>query len=114
MNQAPAGAPLGTIRNPIMVFLVGNFCFLYALLQLRAIEGELNRFLGKGQDGSILWFLFPLVPLLGMGKLIGEARQRAGTASQGDGSLFMYLILGTFFIPKDANEIWEKLGVKPG
>ncbi len=110
---AMSGGAVGQIRNPVMVFLIGYICVFYGLLQMRAIEGELNRFLGKGQDGSIMWFLFPLLPLLGMGKLIGEARAKAGTATQGDGSFIMYWLVGFYFITKDANEIWEKLGAKP-
>jgi hypothetical protein len=109
-----AGGPIGQVRNPIMVMLVGYICFLYGLMQMRAIDGELNKFLGRNQDGSILWFLFPLLPLLSMPKLMAEARAKAGTATQGNGSLIMYLLFGYFFITKDANEVWEKLGAKPG
>jgi hypothetical protein len=88
-------------------------CPFWGIFQLYKLEGELNRYLGKGDGGSILWFLFGLIPLLGMPKLIGEARAKAGTATQGDGSLIMYLLLGIYAIPKDANEVWEKLGVQP-
>lgn len=109
-----SGGPPGAIRNPVMVAAISYMCcFLYGLHQLKEIEGELNRYLGKGQGGSITWYLFALLPLLSMPKLIGEARAKAGTPTQGDGSLIMYLLLGIYMIPKDANEIWEQLGVKP-
>jgi len=109
-----SGGPPGAIRNPVMVAAISYMCcFLYGLHQLKEIEGELNRYLGKGQGGSIMWYLFALLPLLSMPKLIGEARAKAGTPTQGDGSLIMYLLLGIYMIPKDANEIWEQLGVKP-
>lgn len=107
-----SGGPLGTIRNPIMVFLISNICCFYGLMQGKAIEAELKAYLGKPDGGSIMWFLFPLIPLLSMPALIGEARAKAGTPTQGNGSLFMYWLLGLYFIPKDANEIWEHLGVK--
>lgn len=110
---APAG-PVGQIRNPVTLFLISCICFLYGLSQMRTMEGELNRFLGRNQDGSILWFLFPLIPILSMPKLIGEARAKAGTTTQGNGSLIMYLLLGYYFLTKDVNEIWERLGAKPG
>jgi hypothetical protein len=108
-----AGGPPGEIRNPVMVAAISYMCCpFYGIFQLYKLEGELNRFLGKGDSGSVMWFLFTLLPLLSMPKLIGEARAKAGTATQGDGSLIMYLLLGIYAIPKDANEIWEKLGVK--
>ena len=50
--------------------------------------------------------------IAGMGELIGAARAKAGTATQGNGSFIMYWLLGMYFIPKDANEVWERLGVK--
>lgn len=108
------GEPLGVIRNPVLVALISYLCCpWYGIYQLYQIEGELNRYLGKSQGASILWFLFALIPLLSMPKLIGEARAKAGTATQGDGGLLGYLFLGFFLIPKDANEIWERLGVQP-
>lgn len=109
---APGGGAPGQIRNPIMVFLIGYICCFYAMFQLKEIEGELRRYTGKGDSGSILWFIFPLIPLLGMGELVGAARAKAGTATQGNGSFIMYWLLGMYFIPKDANEVWERLGVQ--
>ena len=107
-----AGAP-GTFRNPTTMLLYNFCCAPYGIYQLYQLEGELKRYLGRAEGPSILWFLFTLIPLLGMPKLIGEARAKAGTATQGDGSLIMYLLLGMYMIPKDANEVWEKLGVLP-
>ncbi len=107
-----SGGPPGTIRNPVMVFLISYICCFYGMMQLRAIEGELKAYLGKGNEGSIMWFIFPLIPLLSMPALIGEARQKSGCPTQGNGSLIMYWLLGLYFVPKDANEIWETLGVK--
>ena len=108
------GGPPGTIRSEVMIAAISYMCCaFYGLHQLKEIEGELNRYLGKSEGGSILWYLFALVPLLSMPKLIGEARAKAGTPTQGEGSLIMYLLLGIYMIPKDANEIWKQLGVQP-
>ena len=110
-----AGGPPGEIRNATMIAVITYVCACapYGIWQLYQVEGDLKRYLGKSDGPSILWFLFTLIPLLSMPKLIGEARAKAGTSTQGDGSLIMYLILGVYQIPKDANEIWEKCGVQP-
>ena len=129
MMQAPGGAPMmggggggammgggppGTIRNPVMVLLISYFCcFYYGLFQCMKAEEELNKFTGKNQGGSILWLLFPLIPALSMPKLIGEARQKAGGPTQGDGSLIMYILIAPYALIKDANDIWQAMGVKP-
>ena len=108
------GGPPGTLRNPTMVLLVTYFCCVYyGLFQCMKVEEELNKFTGKGSGGSILWLLFPLIPALAMPKLIGEARQKAGTQTQGDGSLIMYILIAPYALLKDANEVWEAQGVKP-
>jgi hypothetical protein len=113
-NTGLAAGPVGAIRNPIMVFLVaGVTCGFFGLYSLYSIEGELNAFLGNGKKASILWFLFPLLPLLGMPKLIAEARAKAGTPVQGEGNLILYLLLGVYMIPNDANQIWQHLGARP-
>ncbi len=108
---APVG-PVGTIRNPIVVFLLTGVCFLIGLAQMRALEDELNAFVGNGKKASILWFLFPLIPVLGMPKLIAEARAKAGTPVQGEGNLILYIFLGPYMIPNDANQIWQHLGAR--
>jgi hypothetical protein len=109
-----AGGPPGTIRNAVMIAAISYLCCpFYGVWQLYQIEGELKAYLGKGGGPSVLWFIFGLIPLLSMPKLVGEARARAGTSTQGDGNLIMYLLLGIFIIPNDVNEIWTKLGVQP-
>ena len=108
-----ASGPPGEIRNPVVLAAVSYMCCpFWGIFQLYKLEGELNRYLGKSEGPSILWFLFALIPLLSMPKLMAEARAKAGTATQGEGSLIMYLLLGIYQIPKDANEVWEKLGVR--
>ena len=111
---APAGGPPGQIRNPIMVLLITAMCgcLPYGMYQCMKIQEELNRYLGKNEGGSVMWFLFPLLPTLAMPKLIAEARAKAGTATQGEPGLLGYLFLGFYLFPKDANEIWERLGVR--
>ena len=113
MGGGGGGAP-GTIRNPVMLAAISYMCCpWYGLWQCMKVEEELNRYLGKNQGGSILWFLFALIPILSMPKLIAEARAKAGTPAQGEGNLIMYILIGIYAFPKDANDIWEHLGVRP-
>jgi hypothetical protein len=110
-GMAPAGpgglGPKGTVRNPTTVTLISMFCcFYYGLFQCMKAEEEVNKFLGKSEGGSILWMLFPLIPALSMPKLIAEARAKAGTPTQGEGSLIMYIILPYYAFTKDVNELW--------
>lgn len=111
-NTSLAAGPVGTIRNPVVTMLITMVCFIAGFAQLKALEDELNAFVGNGKKASILWFLFPLIPLLGMPKLIGEARAKAGTPVQGEGNLILYILLGSYMIPNDANQIWQQLGAR--
>jgi hypothetical protein len=111
--MVPAGgaaiAGAGAARNPTTITLISMFCcFYYGLFQCMKTEEDLNKFLGKSGGGNILWMLFPLIPALSMPKLISEARARAGTATQGEGSLIMYILLPYYAFIKDANEVLGK------
>lgn len=120
-GMAPAGpgglGPKGTQRNPVTVTLISMFCcFYYGLFQCMKAEEEVNKFLGKSEGGSILWMLFPLIPALSMPKLIAEARAKAGTPTQGEGSLIMYILLPYYAFTKDVNELWgppQQLAARP-
>ncbi len=110
-GMAPAGpgglGPKGTVRNPVQVTLIALFCCFYSGLgQCMKAEEEVNKVLGKSEGGSILWMLFPLIPALSMPKLIAEARAKAGTPTQGEGSLIMYIFLPYYAFTKDVNELW--------
>lgn len=101
------GGSVGTVRNPMMVLLITWFCCIYyGFWQCMKAEEEVNRYLGKTEGGSILWLLFPLIPCLSMPKLIAEARQKAGTPTQGEGSLIGYIFLAPYLFIKDVNELW--------
>jgi hypothetical protein len=41
-----------------------------------------------------------------MPKLIAEARARAGTQTQGEGSLLLYWLAAPYFFLTDVNELW--------
>lgn len=87
----------------------------YGMHQLRTIEGELHVMLGhKEKEGNILWYLFALIPLLSMPKLIAEARARVGTQTQGEPGLLGYLFLGVYLITKDATEIFQTARARQG
>lgn len=105
---------MGKIRNPIVVFLISSTCCpIYCICKLTQIEGEFKRLLGQGQGRIDLVVHLCNHSASGMPKLIAEARQRAGTATEGEPGLFGYLFLpGLYLLPKDANEIWERLGVR--
>ena len=105
---------VGTIRNPVGVVVLTMCTFgLYGLYTLYSIENELHAFLGDGKKASILWFLFPLLPLLALPKVVAQARAKAGTPAQGEGNLILYLLLGPYMIPTDTNQIWQHLGAQP-
>ncbi|MCS6899724.1 MAG: hypothetical protein NZX77_08130 [Polyangiaceae bacterium] len=118
-HMVPAGnmglaapGPVGTIRNPVTTLLLCLVCFPIGCVQLKALEDELNAFVGNGKKASILWLILPLIPVLGMPQLMAEARAKAGTPVQGEGNLLYYLFFGPYMIPKDANEIWRHLGAR--
>ncbi|HEU4412407.1 MAG TPA: hypothetical protein VFS43_44605, partial [Polyangiaceae bacterium] len=56
--------------------------------------------------GSILWLLFPIIPVLSMPKLMAEARARAGTPTQGEGNLLLYWLAAPYTFLADVNELW--------
>jgi hypothetical protein len=91
----------------MMILLISLFCCpWYGLWQCMKAEEEVNRFLGKSEGGSILWLLFPLLPALSAPKLIAEARARAGTQSQGEGNILLYIFVPYYSFIGDVNELW--------
>jgi hypothetical protein len=118
-GMAPSGGsmqqagPPGQIRNPVLSMLAIMFCCpWYSFWQCKQTEGELHKFLGRNDDGTIMWMVAPIMPALNARKLIAEARAKAGTPTQGEPGFLGYLFFYYWNFLKDANEIWESQGVK--
>ena len=108
--MAPTGphGPIGKMRNPVMVTVISMVCFIYALLQLIQMLGELKAFRQK-DDINIIMFFIPILNLLEMMKLsdkVAEAKRMAGS-NKPAASGILYILLGIYFLPTDLNDVWE-------
>ncbi len=106
-----ARGPVGQIRNPVMVMIISYICFIYAVLQLLAMMGELKAYLQK--DEIVPWHL--LIPYYNIYLLVikvpawvREAKQKAGCANPEPMNIVMYLFLGLYALPADLNEVWQR------
>ena len=103
--------PIGTVRNPVMVTVISMICFIYGLLQLIQMLGELKAFRQK-DDINIIMFFIPILNLLEMMKLsdkVAEAKRMAGS-NKPAASGILYILLGIYFLPADLNDVWEAAG----
>ncbi len=119
-GMAPAGGmaptpgahgPIGKTRNPVMVTLLSMLCFVYAIIQLIQMLGELKAFRQK-DDINIIMFFIPILNLLEMMKLsdkVAEAKRMAGS-NQPAASGILYILLGIYFLPTDLNDVWQAAG----
>jgi hypothetical protein len=105
-----AGGAKGTIRNPVMTLLLGMLCFVYALVAVFGMMGELKAYLQK--DEIKAWHL--LIPVYGfivwVFKVPGwvtEAKQKAGCQPPEAAPWFLYWLLGLYFFAKDLNDVWQ-------
>lgn len=103
--------PIGKTRNPVMVTVISMICFVYALLQLIQMLGELKAFRQK-DDINLIMFFIPILNLLEMMKLsdkVAEAKRMAGS-NKPAASGILYILLGIYFLPADLNDVWEAAG----
>jgi uncharacterized membrane protein len=103
-----AHGPIGTTRNPVMVTVLSMVCFVYAILQLIQMIGELKAFRQK-DDINIIMFFIPILNLLEMMKLsdkVAEAKRMAGSPNPAASGI-LYILLGIYFLPTDLNDVWE-------
>src|SRR5690606_2656568 len=103
--------PVGKTRNPVMVLVLGMVCFVYAILQLVQMIGELKAFRQK-DDINLIMFFIPILNLLEMMKLsdkVAEAKRMAGS-NKPAASGILYILLGIYFLPADLNDVWEAAG----
>lgn len=112
--MVPAGAhgPVGNVRNPIAVFVIGMICFLYLLFVLWSTLNELKAFRQKDDINPILFFV-PILNLLQLWQLpqkVLEAKQMAGVPNATVSHPVLYLLLWPYFFTADLNEIWQAAG----
>jgi hypothetical protein len=104
--------PIGQTRNPIMVLVVGSLCFVYGIIQIWGMLNELKAFRGKDDINPIMLFV-PIMNLLllwGLPAKVLEAKQMAGVPNPQVPHPILYLLLGSYFLPADLNEVWQAAG----
>jgi len=106
------GRPIGQTRNPVMVLVVGSICFVYAIIQLWGMLNELKAFRGKDDINPILLFvpILNIILLWGLPAKVLEAKQMAGVPNAQVPHPILYLLLGSYFLPADLNEVWQAAG----
>ena len=112
MVQAGGRGPIGQTRNPIMVLVIGSICFIYAIIQLWGMVNELKAFRGKDDINPIMMFV-PIMNIIFFWNLpakVLEAKQMAGVPNPQVAHPILYLLLGSYFLPADLNEVWQAAG----
>jgi hypothetical protein len=101
--------PIGKDRNPVVTFLLSMVCFVYALIALVQMLGELRAFRQKN-DISILLFFIPIINIIEVWKLpakVADAQRMAGIQNPQVAHPVLYLFFGIYFLPADLNETWS-------
>lgn len=112
MVQTGGRGPIGQTRNPIMVLVIGSICFVYAIIQLWGMVNELKAFRGKDDINPIMMFV-PIMNIIFFWNLpakVLEAKQMAGVPNPQVAHPILYLLLGSYFLPADLNEVWQAAG----
>jgi hypothetical protein len=107
--------PVGNIRNPIVVLLLGYVCFFYLFFVLWSTLNELKAFRQRDDLNPIMFFL-PIIGILEMLKLpakVLEAKQMAGVPNAQVVHPVLYLFLWPYFFVNDLNEVWTAAGGGP-
>jgi hypothetical protein len=107
-----ARGPIGKTRNPIMVLLVGSICFIYAIIQFWGMLNELKAFRDKDDISPIMLFIpiMNIILIWGLPAKVLEAKQMAGVPNPEVPHPILYLLLASYFMPKDLNEVWQAAG----
>ncbi len=101
--------PIGKDRNPVVTFLLSMLCFVYALIAIVQMLGELRAFRQKN-DISILLFFIPIINIIEVWKLpakVADAQRMAGIQNPQVAHPVLYLFVGIYFLPADLNETWS-------
>lgn len=101
--------PLGTTRNPIMVFAISWItCGAGYLYYTWKMATELNAFTQKESVNLIMLFL--VVGWFNVPEAVIEAKRVAGIANPTAASAILYVFLWPYFLTNDLNEIWQAAG----
>ena len=112
--RGPHG-PVGNLRNPIVVTLLGFICFPYMFFVLWSTVNELKAFRQKDDINPIMVFV-PIMNLLlvwGLPEKVLEAKQIAGVPNPQVVHPVLYLLLWPYFFTTDLNEIFQACGAQP-
>ncbi len=114
----PAGGAgaAGTVRNPVMVLVIGMCCFLYMYYVLWTQLNELKAFRRKDDINPIMVFV-PVLGLLLMWQLpekVLEAKRMAGIQNPQVAHPITYLLLAGYFFTMDLNEVFEAAARQQG
>ncbi|HYP91537.1 MAG TPA: hypothetical protein VEQ59_25390, partial [Polyangiaceae bacterium] len=104
--------PIGKTRNPVMVLVIGAVCFVYAIIQLWGMLNELKDFRGKDDINPVMMFvpILNLIMFWKLGEKVLEAKQMAGVPNPQVAHPILYLLLNSYFLANDLNEIWQAAG----
>lgn len=116
-GYAPAGphGPVGNIRNPIVVTLLGFVCFVYLLFVMWSEVNELKAFRRKDDINPILCFvpILNIIMFWNMPEKVLEAKHMAGVPNPQVVHPVLYLLLWPYFFTNDLNEIFQAAGARP-
>ncbi len=110
-----AHGPVGNLRNPIVITLLGFVCFPYLFFVMWSTVNELKAFRQKDDINPILFFV-PILNLLQFWQLpekVLDAKQMVGIPNPQVPHPILYLLLWPFFFTTDLNEIFQAAGARP-
>jgi hypothetical protein len=107
--------PVGNLRNPIVVTLLGFVCPFYLLFVMWSTVNELKAFRQRDDINPILFFV-PILNILlfwSLPEKVLEAKQMAGIPNAQVVHPVLYLFLWPYFFTTDLNEIFQAAGARP-
>ena len=112
MVQAGGRGPIGQTRNATQVLIISLVCGFYGFFQVFQELGELKAYRGKDDINPIMLFvpILNIIMLWGLPAKVLEAKQMAGVPNAQVPHPILYLLLGSYFLPADLNEVWQAAG----
>jgi hypothetical protein len=120
--MGPSG-PKGEVRSPVTVALISFFCSFYYLYWFYfKVLPELKANLGKSDEElnptkelimGLICFIFSILTIMKVGKLIQEAQARAGRPNPEDKGtmylimMFVFFPIAPYMIQTELNKIWD-------
>jgi hypothetical protein len=110
-----AHGPVGNLRNPIVITLLGCICFPYLLFVMWSTVNELKAFRQKDDINPILLFvpILNLIMVWNLPEKVLEAKHMAGVPNPQVVHPVLYLLLWPYFFTTDLNEIFQAAGAQP-